>query len=153
MEKRPPIDDRSAPRASTASLWSSAIEEFFRRRNEALSPFLELYDEAIHFEDPVHNVDGLAAFAETNKRFAERARLLDIEIGDVVEGGDVFFAAWTMRFAPRFGPRMTLVGATHARTRAGKLIYQRDHFDPVGGFFCALPGAGHLYRFLIRTTA
>lgn len=133
--------------------WGAALEEFFDRRIEALAPFLALYDESIHFEDPAHSVDGLTAFAEVNRRFAERARVLHIEVTDVADSGSVFLAAWTMQYAPRIGPRMTMVGATVARVSAGKIIYQRDHFDPIGGLARAIPGLSSLYRFIIRSAA
>lgn len=141
--------DSGAPSARIARRWSAALEDFFRRRNEALAPLLALYDERVRFEDPVHSIDGIAAFAEMNRRFAERSRELAIDVTDVAGEGDVFFAAWTMRLAPRLGPRMTMAGATLARVRGDKIVYQRDNFDPVGGFARAIPGVSIIYRGLV----
>lgn len=150
-------EGRPASRAdrelSLSARWAAALEAFFERRNDALPAFLALYDPSIHFEDPVHSIDGLAAFAEMNRRFAAKARLLHIKITDVAEGEGSFLAAWTMEFAPRLLPRMVMHGATLARVAAGKIVYQRDHFDPVGGFAHAVPGVSFLYRVLIRSMA
>ena len=153
VEEQRSTNERAVREAPCADRWAGALEEFFQRRGEALAPFLALYDESIHFEDPAHCVDGLPAFAEMNRRFAARARVLHIEVTDVADRGGAFLAAWTMRYAPRFGPRMTLAGATLARVRDGRIIHQRDHFDPVGGLARAIPGLSLLYRFIIRSAA
>jgi limonene-1,2-epoxide hydrolase len=126
--------------------WSRALETLFREREPALPAVLALYDEHIQFQDPLHRVSGVAAYAELNRRFLARARRLDITVEEVAEQGGLLFASWRMHFAPRFGPELTLEGVSHLRVREGRIVYQRDHFDIAGGAASAVPGLSSLYR-------
>lgn len=145
----------SAPEsyAPLAVHWSQALERLFREREPALAPFLALYDEQIHFEDPLRSVRGLEAFAEMNRRFLARARSLEVEVGDMATQGEVLFAAWRLRLALRLGPEFTLAGATRLRVRQGRIYCQRDYFDTVGSAAQALPGLGGLYRAVLARLA
>lgn len=147
---------QSASRARDTTLserWRAALERLFREREPALPSFLELYDENIQFQDPLHRVSGLAAYGELNRRFLARARRLEISVLELAEQDGVLFASWRMSFAPRFGPELTLEGVSHLRVREGRILYQRDHFDIAGGVASAVPGLSALYRSVLSRVA
>ena len=141
-----PSDAGTKEDASLGQRWSRALETLFREREPALPAFLSLYDEHVQFEDPLHRISGRDAYAEVNRRFLARARRLDITVEDLAEQGGLVFASWRMHFAPRLGPELTLEGVSHLRTREGRIVYHRDHFDTVGGATSAVPGLSSLYR-------
>ncbi|NMO15188.1 nuclear transport factor 2 family protein [Pyxidicoccus fallax] len=141
-----PSDTATKDPASLGQRWSRALETLFREREPALPAFLSLYDEHIQFQDPLHRVSGVAAYAELNRRFLARARRLEISVEDVAEQDGLVFASWRMCFAPRIGPELTLEGVSHLRTREGRIVHQRDHFDIAGGVASAVPGLSSLYR-------
>jgi hypothetical protein len=127
-----------------------AIEGAYRSGEGGLPALLALYDEDLRFRDPVQELRGLDAFAAMNRAFLRSARSIEVRALDLAEGDGSFFLAWTMRVAGRIGPAVTIDGVTHARTRGGKIVEQRDHFDLAGSALGAIPGVSSAYRFLVR---
>jgi hypothetical protein len=82
-----------------------------------------------------------------NRRSLEKARSIQVELGDRVERDGVFFVAWTMRFSPKLGPTMTISGISHVCARDGKIIMHRDCFDAASGLVSAVPGLSGIYHF------
>lgn len=134
---------------SIGAQFRDAIEQAYVRGETALDELLSLYDENVHFRDPVHDVQGRSAFAEMNRKFLRSVRSLEIDVVDLVEGERSFFVAWTMRLTPRVGPAVSVDGVTHVRHRDGKIVEQRDHFDMAGSALDALPGVGAAYRTIV----
>jgi ketosteroid isomerase-like protein len=119
-------------------------------REGALEGLLALYDEDLQFRDPVQELRGRDAFAKMNRQFLGSVRSVEVSVRDLVEGEASFFMAWTMRVAGRIGPAVTVQGVTHARTRGGKIVEQRDYFDLAGSVLGALPGVSAAYRFVVK---
>lgn len=142
-------DAGKSAKGSIGAQFRDAIEQAYVRGDAALGELLALYDESVHFRDPVHDVRGLAAFAEMNRKFLRSVRSLEIDVVDLVEGETSFFVAWTMRLTPRVGPAVSVDGVTHVRHRDGKIVEQRDHFDMAGSALDALPGVGAAYRSIV----
>lgn len=82
-----------------------------------------------------------------NRRSLEKARSIEVELGDRIAHDGVFFVAWTMRFSPQLGPTMRFTGVSHLRARSGKIVAHRDYFDTVSGAVSAVPGLSGVYHF------
>jgi limonene-1,2-epoxide hydrolase len=135
-------EERSATEQQQGSVgerWRKAYEEVTRRGEQALPAVMALYDEAVHFEDPVQKLEGRAAFERLNRRLMAMSRSVEMELVDMVEREDGFFAAWKMRVAPRFGPTVTLEGTTYAKVSNGRITYHRDYFDVAGSLLSMVP--------------
>lgn len=136
------IDERSAAGQQQGSIgerWRKSFEELPRRGEQAVPEVMALYDEAVRFEDPVQKLEGRAAFERMTRRMLSMSRSVELELVDMVEREDGFFAAWKMRVTPRFGPPMTLEGTTYAKVSNGRIIYHRDYFDVAGSLFSMVP--------------
>jgi hypothetical protein len=146
-------DDRVAEDTTSRSLgarFRAAIEQAYVLGEGGLPQLLELYDEDLRFQDPMRELRGLSEFAKMNREFLRSVRSLDVRVVDLVEGESSFFAAWTMVVTGRVGPEVTVAGVTHARTRDGKIVEQRDYFDLAGSAFGAIRGVSSAYRALVR---
>jgi hypothetical protein len=146
-------DDRVAEDTTSRSLGARfrvAIEQAYVQGEAGLPQLLKLYDEDLRFQDPVRELRGLSEFAKMNREFLRGVRSLDIRVLDLVEGESSFFAAWTMVVLGRVGPQVTVAGATHARTRGGKIVEQRDYFDLAGSAFGSIRGVSSAYRAIVR---
>ncbi len=126
------------------------LEAYGPGREAALPGLLALYDEDLQFRDPMQELRGREAFAKMNRQFLGSVRSVEVSVRDLVEGEGSFFMAWTMRVAARIGPAVTVQGVTHARTRGGKIVEQRDYFDLAGSVLGALPGVSAAYRFVTK---
>jgi hypothetical protein len=142
-----PHDEGDAAGTMTRA-WGEAVQAFFREGERRLPELLAFYDPGVRFQDPIRTIDGLPAFAAMNRRFVQHVRAVDIEMGDIVEGGNVAFAAWTMRVTPRLGPEVVIDGVTHLRFVSGSIVAQRDCFDLAGSIAASLPLGGPIYRAL-----
>lgn len=138
--------DQGALERSSVEIWSETVRRFFREGEPALSAFLALYDERFRFQDPLRVISGLPAFATYNMAFVRKAREVDIEFGDMIEGERAAFASWTMRVVPRVGPEARVEGVTELEIEARKIVFQRDYFDVAG----AVPVLGGVLRTLMR---
>lgn len=112
----------------------------------ALAGLTELYDDAVHFEDPLQSFDGLPAFMRMMERFVELSRSITFVVHDHAEAGEQLFLTWTMTFVPRYGPTLVVDGVSHLRHRGGRVTSHRDYWDVVGSALDALPVAGGIYR-------
>ncbi|AUX45938.1 uncharacterized protein SOCE26_074400 [Sorangium cellulosum] len=139
-----PVDDGSI---DLMERWCKRLTHMYAEGASALPDFLALYDEAVHFQDPLQTIDGLEAYGEMNRRSLEKARLIQVEVGDRIARDGVLFVAWTMRFSPRLGPTMSFSGVSHLRARGGKIVAHRDYFDVVSGAVSAVPGLSGVYHF------
>lgn len=124
----------------------AAMDAFTEKQEAALPGLLALYDEGIEFMDPLVHTHGREALADALRKLFVFASRLSVECGDLVEGPDTFFLAWKLTLATRLGPSLVLAGVTHARTRDGKVTWQRDHWDLASTVAHAFPGGGVIYR-------
>lgn len=137
----------SQPTSTLLERWCARLSSVYAEGASALPAFLDLYDDDVSFQDPLQSLHSLRAYAEMNRRSLEKARAIEVDIGDRAQQGDVFFVAWTMRFSPKLGPSMCFSGISHLRARGGKIIAHRDCFDAVSGVVSAAPGLSGVYHF------
>ena len=121
---------------------------FERDGDAAIARLGALYDRDIVFRDPLQTLRGRDAFLAMNRRISTRARRLSFEVSSVAAASDSIFLAWTMVYEPRMGPTLVFEGATHARTRAGLIVEQRDYWDLLSSFAQSVPIVRSLYASL-----
>ncbi|MEL6547715.1 MAG: nuclear transport factor 2 family protein [Myxococcota bacterium] len=146
---------------ATMSNPTSLMEKRFRDAFDALNRdgvhavdgLSELYDPYVVFQDPLQTVYGRDEFKDMNRRLIERSKDFYLSIATFIESDDHLFATWTLSFSPRFGPRVTIEGVTHAQLRDGLITYQRDYWDLLGSFMETLPAVGLVYRRLTSLIA
>lgn len=124
----------------------AAMEAFGAKGDGALPAFLALYDEEAEFQDPLVHLHGRPALAAALRTLLERTRSLRVECGELTEGGGTLFLAWRMTLALKVGPTLVVDGVTHARTRAGRVTWQRDHWDLLSSAAGAVPLVGAVYQ-------
>ena len=138
------IDEDEAVAKALCDLYAS----FECDGDGAIDRLADLYDHDVVFRDPLQTLRGRDAFVAMNRRILARARRLSFVVASVAAGGGSVFLAWTMRYEPRVGPTIVFEGATHARTRAGLIVEQRDYWDLLSSLAESLPIVRNLYASL-----
>ena len=112
-----------------------------------------LYDDAIVFRDPIQEVHGIAEFLAVNKRMLGRMRSLEWQVH--AASGDDRYAVieWTMRGAPKKGPKLSVDGVTRVQARDGKIVDHRDYWDLSEMFASAVSFGERIRRTLLRPLA
>lgn len=131
---------------SLAPRFRSAIDALNARGVDALDELLALYDASVVFEDPMQRIEGIDAFASLNRKMVEHARSMRFDVHEVVEQGGQLFATWTLHYAPKLGPTLTIGGVTHARVRDGRIVEHRDYWDLLSSVVDVIPGATRVYK-------
>lgn len=114
----------------------------------AIARLATLYDSDVVFRDPLQTLRGRDAFVAMNRRILRRARRLSFDVASAVGADGSIFLAWTMLYQPRLGPTVVFEGATHARTRAGLIVEQRDYWDLLSSFAHSVPIVRGVYASL-----
>lgn len=143
----------SNPTSLMEKRFRDAVDAVNRDGIAALDGLVDLYDPYVVFQDPIQTVYGRDELRETNRRLLERSRDFYLSVATFVESDDHLFATWTLSFSPKFGPRVTIEGVTHAQLRDGLITYQRDYWDLLGSFMETLPAMGLVYRRLTSLLA
>ncbi len=139
------------PRSQTAQKLVDNMEAFNVEGAAAVERIAELYSFDVFFQDPIQTLTGLEPFLETNRRMMARAKSLEVQIGELVEGNDQIFVSWKMRFSPKMGPAIAIEGCTHCRIGAdGKINYHRDYWDLLGSVMDGMPVVAPIYRMLVK---
>lgn len=121
---------------------------FERDGDAAIARLAELYDDDVVFRDPLQTLRGRSAFVAMNRRILARARRCSFEVASVAATSGSVFLAWTMLYEPRRGPTIVFEGATHARTRAGLIVEQRDYWDLLSSLAASIPVVRNVYASL-----
>jgi hypothetical protein len=126
-----------------------AFDVFATDPEGAIHLLHDLYAEDMIFEDPIQKIEGLHSFEELNRRLVKRSKAIRFEVSDAVGHGENIFITWKMLFEPRWGPRLTVDGVTHAKLKGEKNVHQRDYWDLLGSVIHSFPWMEPLYRKLI----
>jgi len=126
------------------------IKEFYERvsveRGAALDELPNLYDERVHFINPVVDETGLAAFRGAWDTALRKYKVFKFHDIDVIGTDDQFSLTYAMTISFGVGPDFRTDMATSCRASRGKVIFLRDYFDPLGSLMQPLPPANWLYR-------
>lgn len=128
------------------------VSDLFQRLSPSTPSLVDelgaLYDEEVVFRDPLQRLEGREAFVEMNRRFVRHSRVLKIALHQSVASGNDLFLTWTMDYARKRGPTVSLEGVTHLRLKNSRIAYHRDYWDLLSTVLAIIPGLGRVYRSL-----
>lgn len=126
---------------------------FAQLNADSLEQLGQLYDEQVHFSDPLHEVHGLPALRDYFGNLYANVEALQFDFHgmDQVRDGEGYLR-WSMRFRhPRLagGQVICVEGCSLLRwNAAGKVVRHRDYFDAGALLYEHLPLLGRIIRWL-----
>ena len=134
-----PLDARTVQ-----EVWSKTYNTKGKLDWSHIYPF---YHPDIVFQDSIQRLEGLKAFKALCERLTGRCKELRMGIHAVAQEGDVIFMQWTMTMMFKKAPSTPVYGSTVLRLHAdGRIIGQRDYYDPWGDIFNGIPWFRKSYR-------
>jgi hypothetical protein len=138
----------------TPPLTEETLKALFTKPYGAPAPTAEqwraVYDEAVHFQDPTQEKQGIDAYITAQEGLMRRCDDVFLEPGAVALSGETAFVEWTMGLKIK-GIEFVYPGTTRLRFGAdGKIVEHRDYFDFVGPTFAPVPVVGGFVRWLYR---
>ena len=110
----------------------------------------ELYDEAVHFQDPTQERDGIKAYIEAQDGLMRRCDDVYLTASSIAVDGNIAFIEWEMGLKIK-GIEFIYPGTSRLRFNAeGKVCDHRDYFDFVGPTFGPVPVLGGFVRWLYK---
>ncbi len=96
---------------------------------DALAGLRELYDDSVHFRDPIQELDGLPAFLAMNEHLLGRMRSLTWEIHRAFGDEDSAIIEWSMRAKTKVGVTLSVDGTTVVQANGNRVVDHRDYWD------------------------
>jgi hypothetical protein len=110
----------------------------------------ELYDDAVHFQDPTQEKHGIAAYIAAQDGLIQRCDDVFLAPAAIAIEGDTAFVEWEMGLKIK-GIEFLYPGTSRLQFNAeGKVVDHRDYFDFVGPTFAPVPVIGGFVRWLYR---
>jgi hypothetical protein len=126
------------------------LKQFYERvsieRGAALVELPELFDEGIHFMNPVVDQKGLVAFRAAWDKALRKYKVFKFNDIEVIGNDEQFSLTCSMSISFGFGPDFPTDMATLCRCKDGKIVFLRDYFDPLGALVQPLTPADWLYK-------
>lgn len=108
----------------------------------------QLYDEAVHFQDPTQEHHGIDAYLKAQEGLIRRCDDVLLKPGAIAIEGSTAFVEWEMGLKIK-GIEFVYPGASRLLiNEAGKITDHRDYFDFVGPTFGPVPVLGGFVRWL-----
>ncbi len=108
----------------------------------------DIYDEAVHFTDPVNEASGLDQMETVYRDLFKQLKQITFRIMDQAAGDPTSFIHWEMSYQfrgkSRKLPGITMLGFNHS----GKVILQKDYWDASKGVYEEFPLMGVATRTL-----
>jgi hypothetical protein len=111
------------------------------------SHIIPYYDENIHFQDTVQQINGIQEFKEMTERLVKRSENLQMNVKNVLQENNIMFLEWEMTLSFKKRPNSTIYGASRVTLNdINQIIDQRDYYDLWGDIFDNIPRFGKMYR-------
>lgn len=141
---------------SQSAIISPALAVFCREyqqlSGERLDVLRDIYAPDIHFQDPAHQIQGIAALVAYFERLFSNVTQCQFEITQVMEQEHTAFIRWNMTFAhPQLnsGQSVTIPGVSYLEF-AQQVTLHRDYFDLGAMIYEQVPVLGALVKILKR---
>jgi limonene-1,2-epoxide hydrolase len=110
----------------------------------------EILAEDIHYIDPVHEVKGRDSAIQMFREVVPRAANDQFQFHLISETEETIVWRWTIELKIRWTwIKMKINGLVHAQVRNGKIVYQREYFDPMESIE-VIPIFGKLYKLILK---
>lgn len=127
------------------------LGSFDVRDREAFVQKLEpLYDDRVHFRDPMQEARGLPAFLDLNRRLGKGAKEVRFVVHDTSGDEALFYLHWTMTFVPKLGPSLDVEGVSRLTAERGRVTEHIDYWDLGELFFSAIPGGRKILHAIFK---
>lgn len=118
-----------------------------------LDKLAQIYHADIHFEDPLHRIDGLTSLTRYFSQLYQNVVFCDFTIEHSIHGENEVALYWQMRYAhPSLnkGRAIEVAGHSHLQATDGKIHYHRDYFDTSTMLYEHVPLLGATVRLIKR---
>lgn len=120
-----------------------------QRFEEYLSLMAELLDPDVHYVDPVHQLRGREGVLAMLRAYVPRAANDKFRFELLDDTPTLIVWRWTMVIRIRFGGyEFVINGLVHAKAKDGRIVYQREYYDPMESIG-VIPFVGKLYKRLL----
>ena len=121
-----------------------------RRFDDYVAAMAQVLAEDVHYVDPVHELRRRSDVLAMLARYVPRAANERFEFELLVDEPTRAIWRWTMAIKIRFAPvDFVIHGMVHAEIEEGRIVYQREYYDPMESI-CLIPIAGALYKRMLR---
>ncbi|MCX6102559.1 MAG: nuclear transport factor 2 family protein [Proteobacteria bacterium] len=123
-------------------------------KQQDIKPYLDcmgsVFADTVHYIDPVHEIRGKVAVLAMLEKYVPRVRTEPFQFSLVHDGETLVIWRWVLNMKIRFTPfRFTIHGLVHAEIEMGKIIYQREYYDPMESIG-VIPIVGFLYKLALK---
>ena len=120
------------------------------RFDDYLALMDQVLDDRVHYIDPVHELRAKADVLAMFKKYVPRAANKYFRFDLLVDSATQVIWRWTISLKIRFTPfRFTINGLVHASVSDGKIVYQREYYDPMESIE-VIPFFGKLYKLVLK---
>jgi hypothetical protein len=121
-----------------------------RRFDEYVALMGQILDENIHYIDPVHELRGRAAVLKMLAEYVPRAANDKFSFELISEGEKEIIWRWVISLKIRFSRHDFLInGLVRARVENGRIVYQREYYDPMESIG-VIPMVGSFYKRMLK---
>lgn len=121
-----------------------------RRFTEYVEWMGQVLDENVHYVDPVHEMKGRDEVLKMLAKYVPRAANDKFRFELLVDGPSEVIWRWTIALRIRFTWfEFVIHGLVHARHEQGKIVYQREYYDPMESIG-VIPLLGRLYKLILK---
>lgn len=129
--------------ASQVLLKKDDLEEYLKCMGSVLA-------EDIEYIDPVHVLKGKESVLQMLKKYVPRLKDEPFEFSLVHDSEAYVIWRWILNMKIRFTPfRFTIHGLVHAEVENGKIVRQREYYDPMESIG-VIPVVGFLYKCVLK---
>lgn len=126
------------------------FKQTFNRLNSGTLHLVgELYAPGIHFEDPLHTIDGIEALERYFANLYDGVVYCQFDFSPGIIAGNEASIPWVMELEHarlRPGQRARIPGISHLRFDDRQVTYHRDYFDVGQLLYERIPVLGALVR-------
>lgn len=121
-----------------------------KRFDEYVQCMGEVLADEVHYIDPVHELHGREAVLKMLAKYVPRAANDQFEFNVIHDGEREVIWRWTICLKIRFTWfQFRIHGLVHAEVRDGKIVYQREYYDPMESIG-VIPLVGTLYKLALK---
>ncbi|QFI36948.1 nuclear transport factor 2 family protein [Moritella marina ATCC 15381] len=139
------------------SLWLSHFIDVYTRLNKTnLHSLKKVYHHDIKFQDPLHEVAGIANLVSYFENLYTNLASCTFDITHQVLNDTEAAIYWDMTYIhPKLnrGKAITVSGHSHLKALDDKVIYHRDYLDVGAMLYEHVPVLGHAVRYLKNNIA
>jgi limonene-1,2-epoxide hydrolase len=129
--------------ASKVLLTGSSLEAY-------LGCMASVFGDSVHYIDPVHELRGKEAVILMLRKYVPRLKNEPFEFELIQDGEKDVVWKWVLNMRIRFTPfRFTIHGLVHAEVEQGKIVRQREYYDPMESIG-VIPILGWVYKLMLK---